>query len=143
MNSIQILVNSNGNESTLTIGTRHLIGTTVTLSGGRETISADINICPVDKLRITVDGPNPRSCSLEILDIIIDGISIGAIKFKGKQYPKYDAAGYDGLDNKNTVLVNPGPEYYCPGTTFCNTHGVFELDITLPAWRFAIDPVNK
>lgn len=134
MNLITILYSSliTECEPKVSVGTR-FDGFTHTelLQPGSGKIECEINLRPFDNLLIKffdkVWSSQGDTC-FDITAILIDGITLDHIIFKGKQYPDY---------NKDKFNKQSSQVYWQPGTTF-NLNGVYELELSQPIWHFRV-----
>ena len=134
MNLITILYSSliTECEPKVSVGTR-FDGFTHTelLQPGSGKIECEINLRPFDNLLIKFFDKvwsSQGDTQFDITAILIDGITLDHIIFKGKQYPDYNLDKF----NKQSSQV-----YWQPGTTF-NLHGVYELELSQPIWHFRV-----
>ena len=134
MNLITILYSSIITECApkVSVGTRFDGFThTESLSAGADKIECEVNLRPFDNLLIKFFDKvwSPQGDTrFDITAILIDGITLDHIIFKGKQYPDYGQAEFD----KQSSQV-----YWQPGTTF-HLNGVYELELSQPIWHFRI-----
>lgn len=110
---------------------------------GDFTFNVDLTLSEFDQLRISLIDKVPsenyqvKDTWVEISTVIIDGINLQHFIFNAKQWPYYDPA-----TSKEFRLKYNLPPYYKPGTKiFLN--GTFEMDITVPAWKFLMDSMEE
>ncbi len=102
----------------------------------------DLQLSEFDQLRISLIDKIPsenyqvKDTWIEISTVIVDGINLQHFIFNAKQWPYYDPANEDFRQQYNL------PPYYQPGTKmFLN--GTFEIDVSVPVWKFLMDSMEK
>jgi hypothetical protein len=105
------------------------------ISTGFHVIDQDLELGRFDKLMIQVgnlDNLHQILNTVRIEGIVIDGIDLNPHNVHlGRQYPDHTR-----FQHRNPV------EYYEPGTHF-DFAGVYELDIEIPIWRYALYAFSK
>lgn len=105
------------------VGSRFDLGTSHQINTGSQWITTNLILGNCDQLRISVDGLHWGD-NLKITDIVIGGITLQHYIYQGRQYQP-------GVDH-----------FYQPGTEF-NLNGIYELDITLPTWRWVMNHIER
>lgn len=108
----------------IAIGTRYQPYTDFELiKPGVSQVSDLVSLGANDQIRIFVRGLTFGD-SVKIKDIVVGGITLQHYIYQGRQYiPTFD-------------------HFWQPGTDF-NFDGVFELDITMPAWRWIMNNIER
>lgn len=105
------------------IGCRYDFGTVHPIVTGSHWITTNLILGKCDQLRIAVDGLQWGD-NVKITDIVIGGIALQYYIYQGRQYqPNVD-------------------HYYQPGAEF-KLNGVYELDVTLPIWRWVMNHLER
>lgn len=105
------------------VGCRYDSGTSHQITAGDQWITTNLILGNCDQLRISVDGLQWGD-NVKITDIIVGGITLQHYIYQGRQYqPRID-------------------HFYQPGTEF-NLDGIYELDITLPTWRWVMNHIER
>jgi hypothetical protein len=113
------------------------------LDEGNFTFDLDLNLSEFDQIRISLIDKIPsenhqvKDTWVEISTVIIDGINLQHFIFNAKQWPYYDPLNAEDFRLKYNL-----PPYYQPGTKMY-LNGSFELDITVPLWKFLMDSMEE
>ena len=115
---------SGNNRPELAVGTRFTpFGQYTKITPGRQEIDQVLDLGQTDQLRVLVRGLVPGDV-VTIVDIEVSDITLQHYIYQGRQY--------------QPAVTN----YYQPGTEF-HYDGVFELDITLPVWRWIMNHIER
>lgn len=105
------------------IGCRYDFGTVHQIVDGSQWITTNLILGKCDQLRIAIDNLQWGD-NVKITDIVIGGIALQYYIYQGRQYqPNVD-------------------HYYQPGAEF-KLNGVYELDVTLPIWRWVMNHLER
>lgn len=105
------------------VGSRFDSGTNHQITKGSQWVTTNLILGKCDQLRISVDSLQWGDV-VTITDIVIGGIALQYYIYQGRQYQP-------GVDH-----------YYQPGAEF-KLNGVYELDFTLPIWRWIMNYLEK
>ena len=105
------------------IGCRYDFGTAHQVITGSHCITTNLILGKCDQLRIAIDGLQWGD-EITITDIIVGGITLQHYIYQGRQYQS-------NIDH-----------FYQPGTEF-KLDGIYELDITLPTWRWIMNHIER
>lgn len=127
LQTLDIAINSTISGKTypeISIGTRFTpTGQFTKLVNGTSTITELLDLGQNDQLRVFVRGLSFGDI-ITITDIRINNITLQHYIYQGRQYQPQ-------VDN-----------YYQPGTEF-RLDGVYELDVTLPIWRWIMNHIER
>jgi hypothetical protein len=105
------------------IGCRYDSGTNHQIVTGSQWITTNLILGNCDQLRIAVNGLHWGD-TVTITDIKVGGITLQHYIYQGRQFqPNVD-------------------HFYQPGTEF-KLDGIYELDITLPTWRWIMNNIER
>lgn len=121
---IQITSKIHGDHTpSIRVGCRYDSGTVHPITAGDQCITTNLILGNCDQLRISVNGLLWGD-NVTITDIIVGGITLQHYIYQGRQYqPDID-------------------HFYQPGTEF-KLDGIYELDITLPTWRWIMNHIER
>jgi hypothetical protein len=105
------------------IGCRYDSGTNHQIVAGSQWITTNLILGNCDQLRIAVNGLHWGD-TVTITDIKVGGITLQHYIYQGRQFqPNID-------------------HFYQPGAEF-KLDGIYELDITLPTWRWIMNNIER
>ena len=105
------------------VGCRYDSGSRHHIMHGNQSITTNLILGNCDQLRISIDSLKWGD-NVKITDIIVGGITLQHYIYQGRQFqPKID-------------------HFYQPGAEF-KLDGVYELDITLPTWRWIMNNIER
>jgi hypothetical protein len=110
-------------DTCMRIGGRYDPGTTHQIINGSQWITTNLILGNCDQLRIAINGLHWGN-TVKITDIKVGDITLQHYIYQGRQF-------------------QPSIEhFYQPGTEF-KLDGIYELDITLPIWRWTMNNIER